>query len=339
MFGIRFLRTTPTEYVLLYRKGKVVREGVGQSFFYYEPTSSLVIVPADTRDADFIYNETTADFQEIDIQGQITFRVPDPVKLASQLDFSVDAGGAYTGEGMEKLTVRMTNLVQIALREKLASLDLRAAIRAARELVEFARDQLKDAPAVAALGVEVIDLAILKISPTPEVARALEASAREMLLKEADEATYERRNFAVEQERRIQENELQTKIAVEEKNRQIQEEQMNAKLAVERKRGEIEELKLHSQIEREAKRRDLVDSRATNTVAEAKARAEAVRLELSALGELRPELLEVLATNQMDARRLVSRAFGDLARGAEKIGRLNISPDLLNSLLDDETES
>ena len=60
---------------------------------------------------------------------------------------------------------------------------------------------------------------------------------------------------------------------------------------------------------------------------------------MSALGELRPELLEVLATNQMNARRLVSRAFGDLARGAEKIGRLNISPDLLNSLLDDETES
>lgn len=336
MFGIRYIRALPTEYVIQYRNGKPVRQGAGLSFFYYQPSSTLVIVPADTRDVDFIYKEATADFQEIDIQGQVTFGVPDPARLASQLDFSVNAKGQYTGEGLEKLTVRLTNLVQIALREKLMALKLREALRSARELVEFARARLREAPAVQALGIDVIDLSILKISPAPEMARALEAGARESLLKEADEATYERRNFAVEQERRIQENELQTKISVEEKNRQIREEQMNVQLAVERKKSEIEDLKLKRSIELEEKRKELVSSRAANTVEEAKARAAAVRTEMEALQTLSPELLEVLSANQMDSRRLVTAALRDLAKNAGKIGRLNISPELLSSLLDGE---
>src|SRR5258708_4103398 len=35
MFGLRFIKVQPTTYVLQYRGGKVVREGLGLSFFYY----------------------------------------------------------------------------------------------------------------------------------------------------------------------------------------------------------------------------------------------------------------------------------------------------------------
>ena len=58
------------------------------------------------------------------------------------------------------------------------------------------------------------------------MARALEAQTRESLQKEADQAVYERRNFAVEQERIIKESELNTEIAVEEKQKQIVEKKM-----------------------------------------------------------------------------------------------------------------
>jgi len=51
MFGIKFIKVQPTTYLLEYRAGKVVREGLGLSFFYYAPTTSLVAVlwPAPTR--------------------------------------------------------------------------------------------------------------------------------------------------------------------------------------------------------------------------------------------------------------------------------------------------
>ena len=50
--------------------------------------------------------------------------------------------------------------------------------------------------------------------------RALETETREKLQQEADQAIYLRRNFAVEQERKIKESELNTEIAVEEKKKQ-----------------------------------------------------------------------------------------------------------------------
>src|SRR5882762_4493023 len=41
MFGLRFIKMQPTSYLLQYKKGRIVREGAGLSFFYYAPTSSL----------------------------------------------------------------------------------------------------------------------------------------------------------------------------------------------------------------------------------------------------------------------------------------------------------
>jgi hypothetical protein len=102
------------------------------------------------------------------------------------------------------------------------------------------------APAVAMLGVEMLGLSIVSIQPTPEMARALEAEAREALQRLADEAIYARRNAAVEQERRIRKSELNTQIAVEEKQRQIRETQMAAEIAVEEQRTALIDRRLES---------------------------------------------------------------------------------------------
>lgn len=352
MFGIRFIKVRPTDYAILYRKGKIRTEGTGISFFYYAPSSNVVIVPAASCDSPFIFKETTIDFQEINIQGQFTYRILEPKKLAGLLDFAVDANGRYTGDGFEKLPVRLMNVIQVTIREKLSGLDLRTALKSGSEFVSYVKSKLKDNESLSALGVEVVDFAILKISPTPEMSRALEASARETLLKEADEAIYVRRNFAVEQERKIKENELQTQIAIEEKNRKIREEQMNIEIAVQEKQSLLEEARMNSQkalqekeneieaqrlqaeIQREEERKRLISHQSENIIQSSKAKAEAIRLELSAVASLSPEFLEILAANQMNSNQIVSRALRDLAKNADKIGNLNITPDLLNSLLD-----
>lgn len=53
----------------------------------------------------------------------------------------------------------------------------------------------------------VMGLSILAIVPNKETLRALEAQAREEMLRSADNALYERRNASIEQERRVKENE------------------------------------------------------------------------------------------------------------------------------------
>ena len=204
MFGIRFIKVPPTTYVLQYRKGQIVREGVGLSFFYYSPLISLVAVPIGSTDVPFIFEDVTSDYQTVTLQGQITYRVNDPKKLAGLLNYTLAADAQnYTSEDPRKLPQRIINLVHVLARGELETLALREALRASETIAATVRSNLEIANDLTSLGLEVLGLSLLAIKPTPETARALEAETRERLLKEADEAVYARRNSAVEQERAI----------------------------------------------------------------------------------------------------------------------------------------
>ena len=334
MLGIRFIKVQPNTYLLQHRDGRIVREGSGLSFFYYAPTTSLVAVPVASTDVPFIFQETTADFQTVTIQGQVTYRVQDPKKLASLLNYTLAPNGhTYASEDPEKLAERVIHVVNVLARAELQKLSLREAIRASDELVKTVRAGLANAEEILSLGLEVLGLSILAIKPTPETARALEAETREKLFREADEAIYARRNSAVEQERAIKENELNTEIAVENKKRQIRETQMEAERAVQEKKHVVQREALEANIGIEDRRKSLVALAAENAKAEADARAYGVSSTMKALGTAEPAILQALASTSMKPEQLIAFAFQELAGKADKIGQLNISPDLLRELL------
>jgi len=334
MFGFNFIKVQPTTYLLQYRGGHIVREGLGLSFFYYAPATSLVAVPVASTDTPFIFQETTADFQAVTIQGQVTYRVGDPKRLAAMLNYTLARDGeTYASEDPNKLPERVIHVINVLARAELQKLPLREAIRASDELVTAVKGRLVGAEEITALGLEVLGLSILAIKPTPETARALEAETREKLFREADEAVYARRNSAVEQERAIKENELNTEIAVEDKKRQIRETQMEADRAVQEKKHIQQKEALEANIGLEDRRKNLVALAAENAKAEADARAYGVSTTMKALGSADTKILQALATSGMKPEQLIAFAFQELAGKAEKIGQLNISPDLLRELL------
>lgn len=334
MFGIHYLKSGPTQYVIHYQNGRVRHKGAGQAFFYYRPAASIAVVPISSTDVPFIFNEMSADFQAVTVQGQLTYRIVDPELVASLLDYSIEqAPELYKSDDPEKLSQRLVNLAQVLTRAEVQTRPLRQAIRASDEIARAVLLQLSQSDALRALGVEMISFAVLAIKPTPEMGRALEAEAREQLLRQADNAIYDRRNAAVEQERRIKENELNTEIAVEEKKRQIRETKVAADLAIEAKEQEIREAQLAGQIRLEAERQKLVDAEAANGRVLADVHAYAVEAGLRPLAQLDAQMLQLLALQTGDPRLMVTQALQHLAENANKIGQLNISPDLLESLL------
>jgi hypothetical protein len=334
MFGIKFIKVQPTTYLLQYRGGKVVREGMGLSFFYYAPTTSLVAVPVASADVPFIFQETTADFQTVTIQGQVTYRVGNPNRLAALLNFTLTPNGhSYAAEDPKRLPERVINVINVLARAELQKLPLREAIRASDGIVDAVKKRLATSEEITSLGLEVLGLSVLAIKPVPETARALEAETREQLFREADEAVYARRNSAVEQERAIKENELNTEIAVENKKRQIRETQMEAERAVQEKKHLVQKEALEASIGMEDRRKSLVALAAENARAEADARAYGVSTTMKALGSADAKILQALASTGMKPEQLIAFAFQELASNAEKIGQLNISPDLLRELL------
>jgi hypothetical protein len=337
MFGIRFIKVQPTTYLLEYRKGRLVREGAGLAFFYYAPTTSLVAIPTASDEVPFIFEETTADFQKISIQGQITYRVADPKRLAALMNFTLSPNGqGYVSEDPAKLPQRLINIVNVQARAQVQRLPLRQAVRESDALVEIIRPKLVQSPEVAALGLEILGFSILAIRPTPETARALEAETREQLLKEADEAVFRRRNAAVENERAIKESELNTENAVELKKRQIRETKMDAEFAIQEKQRALREADMAGSVVLEQRKRELVELSATNARAEADARAYGVEVTIKALGTGDARILQALANAGMKPEQLIAVAFQEIAGKAEKIGQLNISPDLLRELMADK---
>jgi regulator of protease activity HflC (stomatin/prohibitin superfamily) len=165
MFGIKFIKVQPTTYLLQYRRGKLAREGVGLSFFYYSPTTSLVAVPVASTDTPFIFQETTADFQTVTIQGQVTYRVSDPKQLASLLNYSLRPDGeTYVSEDPEKLSERVIHVINVLARAELQKLPLREAIRASDEVVQSVKAGLVGSQEITSLGLEVLVFRFWRLS-------------------------------------------------------------------------------------------------------------------------------------------------------------------------------
>lgn len=334
MFGIRFIKSQPTVHLMQFMKGRVVRQGVGQSFFYYAPASTVVAVPVASSDQPFMLTLTTADFQSVTVQGKVTFRVSNPQLTASLLDFSLDAAGkAYASEDPQRLGGRVATQVEVIIQQKVQAMALKEALRASAEIARHAESVLGEQAGITALGLEVLGVSIQAVKPTPDIARALEAEAREANLKAADDAIYLRRMAALEKERSIRENELDTEVAVEDKRRQIEEARMTVKATVMRKENELRTEQMDADVMLEDKRKAFINGQAANT--RTTAEAEAFRMEslIKALQLADPRVLQALASMDMAPGQLIAQAFGGLAERAERIGQLNMSPELLNSLM------
>lgn len=334
MFGIRFVKVQPTTYLIQYRDGKAVREGAGLSFFYYAPSSSIVAVPVGSRSLDFIFEQVTGDFQTLTVQGHVTYRVVEPKKTAALLNFTLKPNArAYESDDPEKLPSRILTLTEVFAQQEIQRLPLKEALLSTDRVAAVIREGISEHTDTRSLGIEILGVVIVAIKPTPETARALETQAREAILKAADDAIFARRNAAVENERQIRESELDTEVAVEQKKRTIRETQLEAEASVRQKKAQLRQADMESDIALEERRKAFVAINAQNTRTIAEAEAHRVAATMQALEKSDPRTVQALAAVGMQPSQLIAQAFGGIAEKAERIGQLNVSPELLQSLL------
>jgi len=334
MFGFRFVKFEPNAHVFVIKNGRIARQGAGLSFWYFAPSTSFIKIPLESGAAPFIFEELSTDFQTLSIQGEITYRVSDPSKIKDQMNFVVSSRTLdYESEDPQRIDQKIVNVAKTVIKREVERLTLKDAIKATDRIKAEAERSLRTDEYLASLGLEATNLSILAVLPNKETGRALEAETRERILKEADDAIYERRNASVEQERKIKENELNTEIAIEAKKRQIREAQVDAERAVQEKTRLLEAENMSFRIEQEGERGRLAKLAAESSRTESDAKAYSMESLLKAFGSMDPSLLDILAKGGMRPEQLIAQAFDSLARNAEKIGELNMSPDLLATLL------
>ena len=242
---IRYFKGDPSHHVVAVKNGKTVREGIGASFFYVPHTTNLIVVPVSSRDAQFVIQESTSDYQDVTVQGSLTYRISEPSKAAKALDFTFDPrSGQYKSNDMEKLQVRIVNALQSKARPTLRQLSLEESLRIASHLSTELTENLRNDDSLSDLGIHVESVYVVRITATPEMKKALEADFRESLNRRADQAIYARRAAAVEEERKLREAELDTEIEVETRRKSLVESESENKLRTAEADAEAEKLRL-----------------------------------------------------------------------------------------------
>ena len=97
----------------------------------------------------------------------------------------------------------------------------------------------------------------------------------------------------------------------------------------------LREMKVQADISVENQRKDLIEQKTANERKEADTQGYILETTLKPYKDLDWKTLMAL-TNKDDAKFNIALAFRELAGNADKIGNLNISPDLLETLLTDQ---
>ena len=236
------------------------------------------------------------------------------------------------------LDVYKRQVVKVLIQAAVKEMTLKQALLANDHIAQAVERGLAQQTEIQSLGLEILRASVLAVKPTPETSKALEAEARELILRNADEAIFARRNAAVEQERAIRESELDTEVAVELKKRTIRETQMDAEASVRQKKHELRAADMQSDVDIEAKRKEFVAINAENIKTLADAEAQKISAITTVLKGIDPKLVQAIAAIGMEPSQLIAQAFAGLAENAGKIGQLNVSSELLESLMKSKGE-
>jgi hypothetical protein len=262
----RFYKASPDTHAIKFRDGKVRQHGRGISFFYRASLTTILEVPAIAITSPFIFNEATTNFQDVTLQGNVTYRINEPLVASERFDFSRAQWKKPAGDGREKLNLLVINLIQSHARARVSKMELEDVLREVGGLTATVTEAIASDPALMGIGVVVETIHFGTARAQPDVQKALQTDYREKIQRQADMAIYARRTAAVENEREIKERELATEIELTNRRKQI------------------------------------VEAQAENTIKLARADAEAAELKMAVYKGLAPSVLAILAAKEWAER-------------------------------------
>ncbi len=219
---IMYFKATPTEYCRISSGGKVKKEGKGVSKFIIPYKTNIEIVDTNNVDESFTFVEITKDNQKVTIQGSFTYKVQDPEKVLEQYNLSINPRTKqYLADEQPEVGEQLKHLIRGNARKTIQTEELEKILLMNDTLTEQVSQHIKESETADELGLAVSSLYITAITAEPIIAKALGAVYREKVLTESQKAEYERRAKAIEQEKQIEENEMDNKITLEKQREEL----------------------------------------------------------------------------------------------------------------------
>lgn len=322
----RHLRAEPNQHILHFKRGKLLRSGAGVAYWFNPLSAAIAMLPVEDCETTFLLKERSRDFQEVSVQCTLTYRIADPEKAARRVNFSIAIGsGAWLEAPLERLASLWAQRAQPPAREYLRAATVEEAVREGAEPIRRAmHEALAQDTDISAMGLALVNLQVARVAPSADLEKALQAPTREAIQQRADEAGFARRANAVEKERAIKQNELQTEIDLAERQAELLSRQGRNRLQSVQAEAEAERARVEAELARE----DLAaKAYAEQIEVRARGEASATRLRQAALLEAERERVGVF--KQTPPGVLLAMAAQELAGKIQTIQHLNLTPDLL----------
>lgn len=315
------LRSEAASHVIRYRSGRAVRSGRGVAFWFRPLNTAIAEMPLDDQELPFLFRGRSSDLQEVVAQGIITYRVTNPETLAGRIDFSIDlASGVHIKTPLDQIAGRLSGLAQQYSWAVMAATPLRDLVtNGINQLRVQIGEGLAADPSLAEMGLAIVSIRVSAVQPSAEVEKELAAPTRERIAADADEAAFARRAAAVDKERAISENELANKIELARRAAEL----LDQEGANERRRAT------------ESAATALISAKSEAAVHGIGAAADAEALKLIETERNALEAQRIALYRELAPTVLFGLAAHEFAGKIQTIEHLNVTPDLLSSLLTD----
>jgi hypothetical protein len=316
MKRIGFIAAKPSEYLVVYRRGRLRERVSGQGARCFKwPSDTVSIVPTTLKEVIFQANQITADNVDVRLRGSVVYRISDPLKIYKLINFS------YRQRGEAKLARMIADMCRSIAKWLVANMGVEDCVRRRKEEIALALKSEVSAVVSAECpegwGVDIITIDIQDIFvQDAELFSALQARFKAETQREAElvrlQAKLEVERRALESERAMAEEHHRSEL---ERARMDAERRLEV-VALERRHGE-------AQFELETARAAHAERLALRAVETAQERERIV-----AQAELDRERLRVEARRvgaEEDVRALQARLEAESAAGPASLQRAFIT--------------
>ncbi len=317
----RYKTFTNREFVLLFRNGKLIKQGYGGAHFILPIIDEIIVLSTTVQTQEIKATEIiTAENQDVLIQGFVVWRIEDPVKAYQSIS------GAQNKGVMQEINKTLTQLVESIIRTTVARLTLDQVLRERSLIIEAILDELH--PVVEPLGIVISTAEIKHIEV---VDKELFQDLQE---KYKQEARLQASKVKIETDREIQKSEAeavqQVRIfqAEQEELARIRELEKERKIIENRKKVEVSQQEKELAVQTKEKQREAEVAKLEKEKAKVIAETELMQIDYEAQAKKRKEILEkieveaekqrIFAAAEAEKKKLLAQAEADAIRAEAK---------------------
>lgn len=156
MKSFGYVKASPSDYIIVFKNGRIVKEGRGLRFFN-TPSLQYVIIPACVNNITFTADQITKENQGVEVSGFTIWKVGEPSKIYMNFDFSPGK------DPLKQVNTFLKEVVESAIRHMVANMTIEEVLRKRGTIILQLKKELEYISDQWGIVIETIEIKNVKV--------------------------------------------------------------------------------------------------------------------------------------------------------------------------------